>query len=83
MPYMGFFYKASLCDTLVFSDDVLFSKKGMHNWNRIKAPEGARKLTLPVHAHHDLHLCEVTVSDIQHSLRGVIKTIDQNYGKEK
>lgn len=58
LPYMGFFYKAAKCDVLVFSDDVQFSKKGMHNWNRIKTPSGEAKLTLPVHAHHDMRLAD-------------------------
>lgn len=79
LPYMGFFYKAARCDTLVFSDDVLYSKKGMHNWNRIKTPAGPQKLTVPVHSHHDLRLCEITVSNIAHSIEGVMKTIHQNY----
>lgn len=42
LPYMGFFYKAARSDVLVLSDDVRFSKSGMHNWNRIKHPGGAR-----------------------------------------
>jgi len=81
LPYMGVVYKAAMCDTLVFSDDVLYSKKGMHNWNRIKAPGAAQRLTIPVHAHHNLRLCEVTVSDVRRSLTMAIKTIDQNYRK--
>lgn len=79
LPYMGFFYKAARCDTLVFSDDVLYSKKGMHNWNRIKTPVGSQKLTVPVHSHHDLRLCEITMADIAYGIRGVVKTVDQNY----
>lgn len=79
LPYMGYFYKMSMCDTFVFSDDVLYSKKGMHNWNTIKTPGGPQKLTIPVHAHHDLNLCEITVSDIRRSLTGAAKTIEQNY----
>lgn len=79
LPYMGFFYKAARCDTLVFSDDVLYSKKGMHNWNRIKTPAGPQKLTVPVHSHHDLRLCEITMADIARSIQGVVKTVDQNY----
>lgn len=79
LPYMGLFYKAARCDTFVFSDDVLFSKKGMHNWNRIKTPLGEKKLTVPVHSHHDLQLCEIMVADIRRSIAGVVKTVDQNY----
>ena len=35
LPYMGFFYKTARSDVLVLSDDVQFSKSGMHNWNPV------------------------------------------------
>lgn len=83
LPYLGFFYKAAHSDAMVFSDDVQFSKKGMHNWNYIKTPLGAKKLTVPVHARHDLALHEVTVADIRYSLLGIAKTIEQNYRRAR
>ena len=63
LPYMGFFYKVARSDVLVLSDDVQFSKQGMHNWNRIKTEAGPKKLTIPVHAHHDTPLCRVEIAD--------------------
>lgn len=81
IPYMGFFWKVAHCDMLVFSDDVQFSKSGMHNWNRIKSPSGVTKITIPVHAHHDTPICDVMIADVQHSLKTAIKTIEQNYSK--
>ena len=81
LPYMGFFYKAANCDVLVFSDDVQFSKKGMHNWNRIKTPGGAQKLTVPVHAHHDTLLKDVMVVDLWHDYDRLAKTIRQHYSR--
>lgn len=81
LPYMGFFYKIANCDVLVFSDDVQFSKKGMHNWNRIKTSGGVQKLTVPVHAHHDTLLKDVTMVDLQHDYNRIAKTIQQNYQK--
>lgn len=83
LPYMGVFYKAAKCDVLVLSDDVQFSKKGMHNWNRIKTPTGEAKLTLPVHAHHDMALADVPVVDPQYSVDKLVKTIEQNYRKAR
>ena len=35
LPYMGVIYKAYKSDAIVLSDDVCYSKKGMHNWNVI------------------------------------------------
>ena len=81
LPYMGFFYKAYKSDVMVISDDVLFSKKGMHNWNRIKTPSGAVKITLPVHAHHDSRLRDVELTDPEYNIAQICKTLMQNYGK--
>lgn len=81
LPYLGFFYKVSRSAVLVLSDDVSFSKKGMHNWNRIKTPAGPAKLTIPVHAHHDTPLKDVLVSEPRKSIRLAIKTLEQNYKK--
>ena len=81
LPYMGFFYKAARSDVLVLSDDVRFSKSGMHNWNRIKTPAGAQKLTIPVHAHHDTPLCQIEIADPSHGIGRAVKTIEQHYRK--
>jgi len=81
LPYMGFFYKASRSNVLVFSDDVAFSKSGMHNWNRIYTAAGPKKLTVPVTAHHDDPLIDVMVSDPKYNLPKLAKTIDQEYRK--
>lgn len=81
LPYLGFFYKVSRSAILVLSDDVMFSKKGMHNWNRIKTTSGSAKLTIPVHAHHDTPLKDILVSEPRKSIRSVIKTLQQNYKK--
>ncbi|MCB5924209.1 WbqC family protein [Clostridium sp. DFI.5.61] len=81
LPYMGFFYKVARSDVLVLSDDVQFSKSGMHNWNRIKTPAGAQKLTIPVHAHHDTPLCRVEIADPGHGIGRAVKTIEQHYRK--
>ncbi len=49
IPWAGYFYKIKLCDIFVFLDDVQFSKNGFINRNRIKTPQGASWLTVPVH----------------------------------
>ena len=81
LPYMGFFYKVLQSDIVVMSEDVQFSKKGMHNWNRIYTQNGPRKLTVPVNAHHDMPLSEIMVSDHKYSLRKIAKTLEQEYKK--
>ena len=62
LPYMGFFHKLSKADVWVASDDVLFSKKGMHNWQYIMENGNKVKVTVPVSAHHDSRLCDVSLS---------------------
>ena len=79
LPYMGFFYKAYRSDVLVISDDVQFSKKGMHNWNYIFTKDGPKKLTLPVKAHHDTALKDVMVDQIDYSIGKIAKTLRQEY----
>ena len=81
LPYMGFFYKVFRSDALILSDDVQFSKKGMHNWNFIKTENGPRKLTIPVYAHHDSELWEIKIAEPEHNIRKVVKTIEHNYRK--
>ena len=43
IPYIGYFYKISRSDKFVFLDDCQFSNDNMHNWNRIKTPQGECK----------------------------------------
>jgi len=81
LPYMGFFYKAAKSDAMVISEDVSFSKKGMHNWNRIYTSSGVKKLTLPVKAHHDSRLADVVVADPAYNIPKIAKTLEQEYRK--
>ena len=81
LPYMGIFYKAYRSDIFVLSDDVLFSKKGMHNYNYIRTKDGSQKLTLPVSSHHDMRLCEVMVAEPERSLPKIVRTLREAYAK--
>ena len=81
LPYMGVFYKAYKSDILVLSDDVVYSKKGMHNWNLIRVKNGEQKVTVPVHAHHDTKLCNIIVSEPDRTLPRITKTLLEAYAK--
>ena len=78
---MGTIYKMYRSDVFVMSDDVCFSKKGMHNWNYIKDSNGKKKITIPVNAHHDTKLKDVMIVNPSYSLKKVAKTISQTYSK--
>ncbi len=81
LPYMGFFYKAYCSDTMAMSVDVAFSKQGKHNWNLIRTASGCRKITLPVHAHHDTKVADAMLVDLEYNLEKVIKGLLQDYRK--
>ena len=48
LPWIGYFHKVSRSDKHVLVDNVQYNKKHITNRNRIKAPEGAIYLTVPV-----------------------------------
>lgn len=81
LPYLGVFYKAYRSNVIVLSDDVLFSKKGMHNYNYIRTKVGSQKITLPVNAHHDTKLCDVMVSEPERSILKIVRTLGEAYAK--
>lgn len=83
LPYMGFFYKIYRSEIFVLSDDVYFSKKGMHNWNIIKVKNGSQKITIPVNAHHDTRLCDVMISEPKSTLPKIVRTLEETYAKTK
>ncbi len=83
LPYMGVIYKIYKSDILVLSDDVWFSKKGMHNWNYIISQNGIQKITIPVNAHHDTSLKNVLISEPEVNIAKVVKTLTQAYSKSE
>ena len=48
MPWLGFFHKAMLADTICILDDVQFAEGDFINRNKIKTVHGAKWLTVPV-----------------------------------
>ena len=82
LPYMGFFYKASMSDAIVLSDDVQFSKKGMHNWNFRKSERGRERFTMPVRGvHQDTRIRDVELDSPERWAGRLEKTFLQGYSK--
>src|SRR6516164_5097694 len=48
LPWLGYFAQLHRSDVFVIYDDVQFDKHGWRNRNRIKTPQGAQWLTVPV-----------------------------------
>ncbi len=47
-PWLGFFHKATLADTLILLDDVQFRKNYFQNRNRVRTAKGWTWVTVPV-----------------------------------
>lgn len=48
LPWLGYFHKIAISDTFIILDDVQFEKNSFINRNKIKTPQGAIWLTVPV-----------------------------------
>lgn len=75
---MGYFYKMFQSDMFVFSDDVLFSKTGRHNYNEILTRNGPMRFTLPIH-YHNRKLNELKIAADNACIQKMIKTLWQEY----
>lgn len=79
VPYLGYFYKISRADRFVFLDDCQFSNDNMHNWNRIKTPQGECRLKIPVEHHFGDNINVVRTRDELKWKQKHLKTIEMNY----
>lgn len=82
MPWMGYFYKIFLSDKFVFSDNVLYSKTGRHDYNDILTGNGVQRLKMPIH-YEVKNLNEIRIAATDKDIRKMTKTIREAYGKAK
>jgi hypothetical protein len=64
LPWLGYFHKMKSCDLFVILDDVLHSRGAVTNKNKIKGPEGARMLSVPL-AQKKVSIKDVTILNDQ------------------
>lgn len=83
ISYLGYFYKMSKSDIFVFLDDAQFSNDNMHNWNRIKTPQGECRLKIPVQQHLGDFINQVRTKDELGWKQKHLKTMEMNYTKAK
>jgi hypothetical protein len=83
LPWLGFFEQIYRCHTFVLYDDVQFEKGSWRNRNRIKTPNGAQWLTVPVilKGQGFPAIREVVINTSVPWQKKLIKTITQNYSK--
>lgn len=79
IPYLGYFYKIIKSDIFVFLDDVQFSKENMHNWNRIKTPQGECNLKIPVEYSTGDKINKVRTKDELKWKEKHLQTVERNY----
>lgn len=81
LPWLGYFNKISKSDIFVFLDDAQYSTDNMHNWNKIKTPQGELKLKVPVINKLSYKINEVKTRDELGWKQKHLKTIAMNYKK--
>ena len=80
VPWKGYFDLVHDADAFIFYDDVQFTKNDWRNRNKIKTPQGAEWITVPVGTDKDRLICEVEIKDAVWQAK-CWKTIQHNYGK--
>lgn len=83
IPYLGLFYKMSRSDVFVFLDDAQYSNDNVHNWNRIKTPQGECRLTVPVEQHLGDLINHVRTRDELKWKEKHLKCIEMNYARAR
>ena len=67
LPWIGLFHKISLADSFCYMDDVQYQVNDFNNRNKVKGPNGAFWLTVPIYRknHLDLKIKEAKIVDNQ------------------
>ncbi|MDA3793050.1 MAG: WbqC family protein [Elusimicrobia bacterium] len=83
MPWLGYLDKINRADKFVFLDDVQYKKREFQNRNRIKTPDGAMWLTVPVltKGKYFQKIKEVIINNDANWQNDHIKAIKHNYRK--
>jgi hypothetical protein len=79
LPWLGYLAKLAAADLFIVLDVVQYSKHGWQNRNRIKTTDGARWLTVPVHAPFGTPIGEVTVDGSQGWAARHLRAIENAY----
>jgi hypothetical protein len=81
LPWLGYLAKWAAADLFIVLDVVQYEKHGWQNRNRIKTADGARWLTVPVHAHLGTPVAEVTIDGSRRWAGRHLRAIEQAYAR--
>jgi hypothetical protein len=80
IPWKGYFDLINLVDEFILYDDRQYTRHNWRNRNRIKTPQGAQWLTIPVKGNNRQRIDETLISDSSWGARHW-KTLTHNYRK--
>jgi len=79
LPWIGYFYKIAKSDIFVFLDNVQYTKNSFINRNKIKTPQSAMWLTVPVSFNFGQLINEVKINNEINWREKHIRTLEMNY----
>ena len=81
IPWLGYFDKLSKSDIHIFFDDAEYSKNNLFNRNKIKTPQGAIWLTVPIKYKSGLPINKTKIDNSSVWQEEHWKTLNANYAR--
>lgn len=83
LPWLGFFDKMAQADLFVLLDNVQYVRQGFQGRTKIKSPQGAFWLTVPLHYHQreKLDIRDIEIDDTQDWKTRHLQCLTSAYGK--
>lgn len=79
LPWLRYIEKIARSDVFILLDSVQYSKNGWQNRNKIKGPDGALTLTVPVHATLDGTIADIAIDNRSRWQKKHWRTLQQHY----
>lgn len=81
LPWLGYLAKWAAADLFIVLDVVPYAKNGWQNRNRINTHDGARWLSVPVHARLGTPIAEVVIDGSRAWAARHLRAIEQAYAR--